>query len=293
MRTTSRLALAVILLGLPGIAGAQRKVERKLPLAADGGFRIYNLVGTITVHGWAKDTVLVRGSLGRGEQLHMGGSYRGAKIFVESQDDRNPAGSKLEVWLPAGSQLWIKSATAEIDVHDLAGGIDIYSIGGSIHVKGSPRELNAEAIDGTIVIDGSPAWVRAKSASGDVSLTGGSGDASLTTVSGKITIAGGSFERSKVETVSGPIVFTGKLDRGARFDFDTHSGAIDLAIPKSSDLTFNVVTIAGNISNQLSSQRPTSGRFGRGAELQMDLNAGGAQVSVKTFKGTILLRPIQ
>jgi DUF4097 and DUF4098 domain-containing protein YvlB len=271
---------------------AQKKIERKLPLGMEGALRVVNMVGSVVVHGWAKDTVLVRGTLGAGDSFFMGGGYTGAKMFVESLNDRDPKPTRLEIWVPSRVRLWIKTATANIDVSDVAGGLDLYVVSGTIDVTGNPHELNAEAIDGDIHITGSPAWVRAKSASGAITLQGASPDVGLSTVSGPIKIDGGTglFERTKIETVTGNISFAGRLDRSGAFDFDSHSGSIDIAIPDKTGATFSVVTIAGAITNNLSRKTPISGRFGRGAELSSEESGGGAKVSVRTFKGPVTLR---
>jgi len=187
-------------------------------------------------------------------------------------------------------RLWVKTATAAIDVSGVEGGLDLYVVSGTIDVNGSPRELNAEAIDGDIHIVGSPPWVRAKSASGTVTFQGSSADASFSTVSGPVKIVGGVFERAKFETVTGDIAYSGTFERGGAFDFDTHSGAIDIAIPPKASASFSVVSIAGKIANNLSRTSPIAGRFGRGQELTMDAGTGGPSVSVRTFKGPITLR---
>jgi DUF4097 and DUF4098 domain-containing protein YvlB len=269
---------------------AQKKVERKIPLGMEGALRIVNMVGSVVVHGWGKDTVMVRGTLGAGDNFYMGGGYTGAKMFVEAVNDRDPKPARLEVWVPARVRLWVKTATANIDVSGVDGGLDLYVVSGTIDVTGNPHELNAEAIDGDIHITGSPAWVRAKSATGTIVFQGASSDAAFSTVSGAVKVDGGVFERTKIETVTGNINFSGRLDRSGAFDFDTHSGTIDIAIPDKTAASFSVVTIAGGITNNLSKNSPMPGRFGRGAELTMDTSGGGAKVSVRTFKGPVTLR---
>jgi hypothetical protein len=256
----------------------------------EAAIRIANLVGSVVVHGWNKDTVLVRGVLAPGDNFFMGGGYTGAKMFVESANERDPKPTRLEVWVPARVRLWVKTATANIDVSDVTGGLDLYVVSGTIDVSGNPRELNAEAIDGDIHITGSAPWMRAKSATGTIVLRGGSDDLALSTVSGAVNVQGGAFERSKIETVTGNITFTGQLDRSGAFDFDTHSGTIDIMLPDKANASVSVVTIAGAITNRLTRGTPVAGRFGRGAELNVDYNDGGARVTVRSFKGPVTLR---
>src|SRR2546423_2758908 len=220
---------------------AQKKVERRIPLGMEGAFRIMNMVGSVVVHGWSKDTVLIRGTLAPGDQFYAGGGYTGAKMFIESANDRDPKPTSLEVWVPSRARLWIKTATASIDVDGVDGGLDLYTVSGAIDVAGNPHELNAEAIDGDIHITGSPPWVRAKSASGTITFQGGSSDAAFSTVSGPVKVDGGVFERTKIETVTGNIGFSGRLDRSGTFDFDTHSGSVDIAIPDKTSASLSVV----------------------------------------------------
>jgi hypothetical protein len=269
---------------------AQKKIERRMALGMEGAFRIMNMVGSVVVHGWSKDTVLIRGTLAPGDQFYAGGGYTGAKAFVESADQRDPRPTALEIWVPSRARVWVKTATANIDVDGVEGGLDLYVVSGKVDVTGNPKELNAEAIDGDIHISGSPSWLRAKSASGTITLRGGSADAGISTVSGAVKVEGGAFERTKIETVTGNVSFAGQVDRSGAFDFDTHSGAIDIAIPERTNASFSIVTIAGNITNNVNRSRPTPGRFGRGSELTTEAGDGGAKVSVRSFKGSVTLR---
>src|SRR6185503_1562064 len=284
------LMVAMLAVSLASPLAAQKKIERRMPLGMEGAFRVMNMVGSVVVHGWPKDPVLIRGTIGPGDQFYAGGGYTGAKMFIESADQRDPKPANLEIWVPSRARVWVKTATANIDVDAVEGGLDLYVVSGTVDVTGSPRELNAEAIDGDIHVTGSPAWLRAKSASGSITLRGGSSDAGISTVSGAVKVDGGSFERTKIETVTGNVSFAGQVDRSGTFDFDTHSGAIDIAIPDKTNASFSVVTIAGSIANNINRARPTAGRFGRGSELTTDAGDGGAKVSVRTFKGSVTLR---
>src|SRR5205823_7580635 len=70
------------------------------------------------------------------------------------------------------------------------------------------------------------------SATGDIVLSGDSEDAGLTTVSGTIRVPTGRFDRARIESVTGAVDFAGTIARGGSLDVDTHSGAIDLRLPR-------------------------------------------------------------
>ena len=291
-RTLIGLAM---LSAISAVAKAQVKVERGLKLDSDGAVRISNLVGSVHVTGWDRDSVALRGSLPKGDKLFMGGGPKGMKMFVEPLEDRNPQPSRLDVMVPARAKVWVKTANAEVEVSGVTGELDLYVVGGKIRVTGKPSELNAEAIDGDIEVNGAPGWLRAKSASGDVTLNGSSPDVAISTVIGgivvnSITTANGKFERAKIESVTGPIRFNGDIERGAAVTFDTHSGSTDIAIPRNTGADFDIASIAGTISNDLNYSRPVKGRYGRGSELIMTNSSGGAHITIRSFKGPVNLR---
>ncbi|HYN80047.1 MAG TPA: hypothetical protein VES88_00980 [Gemmatimonadaceae bacterium] len=297
MRMLRQALLCVAALSIfATVAESQVKVERGLRLDADGSVRISNLVGSVRVTGWNRDSVALRGSVPKGDKVFMGGSAQGMKMFVEPMNDRNPQPSRLDVMVPAGAKVWVKTATAEIEVSGVTGELDLYVVGGRIRVSGKPAELNAEAIDGDIEVNGKPGWLRAKSASGTVTLNGSSSDLSISTVSGGITVnsvpaeGSGKFERAKIETVTGPIRFNADIEKGAAIDFNTHSGTLDIAIPRRTGADFDIASIAGAISNELNFGRPAKGRYGRGSELVMMNASGGARITVRSFKGPVTLR---
>ncbi|MBA3645267.1 MAG: DUF4097 family beta strand repeat protein [Gemmatimonadaceae bacterium] len=271
-------------------ATAQTKVDRAIQLNRDGSFRIWALAGTVRVIGWEKDSVRVRATIPAADQVHLGGGASGAKMFVEAVDERNPQAATIEVTLPKAAKLWVKTATAQVAISGITGSLDIYTVSGAITVSGSPADLNAEAMDGNISVTGSPRWIRAKSASGNVQLRGSSSDATLSTVSGEVSVSGGEFEKAKFESVTGPIRFDGLFVRGGSIVFDSHSGRIDISIPRLNSADIEVVTIAGKIQNALTGARAIPGRYGRGAELITANNGGGTQVTIRSFKGDVTLR---
>jgi DUF4097 and DUF4098 domain-containing protein YvlB len=290
MSSRVTLLLWAMMLMWPSAAKPQALLNRGMKLDADGGVRIYNLAGTVKVNGWNRDSVAVRGNVGKGNVFHMGGDHAGMKMFVENADERNPSAANIEVWVPLRTKLWIKTATAGVSVGGIAGSLDIYVVSGTVTVTGNPADVNAEAIDGPIHIAGSPDWVRAKSASGDVTFNGKSGDVTISTVSGKIGVKGIAFEKAKFESVTGDIQFDGSFERGGLIDFDTHSGAITIGLNANAPADFDIVSIAGTIANTLTRNAPVPGRYGRGAELRASAGGGGTQVVVRSFKGSVTLR---
>ena len=291
-----RLALAAVaVIALAPAGAAQQKANHRFAVTPTASIRFFGDIGTLRIVGWDRDSVVLTGTLPAGARLDAsrGGDpakpSAGMKIYVEVP--RAPApDAKLELRVPTRARVWAKSGSADVEVVGLTGGVDINIVGGSVRVACSPAELQVESMDGSVTIEGSPAWLRAKTATGDLVFRGGSEDAAISTVSGAVRVGDGRFERIKLTSVTGPIVFAGDLARAATLDVDTHAGPIELRLPTRPDADVDAATVTGTIENSLTPRRPIAGREGRGMELGFSSGSGSARIIVRSFKGNIYLR---
>ncbi|MBL8962419.1 MAG: hypothetical protein JNJ98_21330 [Gemmatimonadetes bacterium] len=286
-----RVLSALVVCGVATAAAAQQKVERRHHVTRDVYVRVNGAFASLRVTAWDRDSLLLTGDVPKGTRVDGGASEtpsKGVKYYLEG-----PAGAaatgKLELFVPSGATVWAKAANASMDVTGVTGGLDLNIVGGRIAVSGTPRELNVESMDGAVTITGTPGWMRVKTASGAIVVNGGSPDAGMTTVSGTITARGGDYERARIESVTGNVVFGGTLRRAGSLTIDSHSGTIDLALPVKASLDIEATTIAGSILNNVTSRRPTPGREGRGEELSLGLGIGDARATLRSFKGNIRL----
>ena len=276
----------------PAAAGAQQQIRRAFPLAPDGAVRVYVLSGQVRVVGGDGDSVVVSGTVPAGQTLHAGGGIRGVKLGVwEEGAAAVVKPSSLLLHVPRRSRVWVKGGqSADVEVSGVTGGLDLNIVAGTVRVRGAPRELNVEAMDGSVEITGSPAWLRAKTASGGITLRGASEDVALSSVSGSIRVSGGPVTRGRFESVTGDIRFHGVPERGGAVTFDSHSGLVELRLPRDVAAEFEIATILGTIDNALSLARPVAGREARGRELAFAIGGTpAATVTVRNFKGRVAL----
>ncbi len=283
-------AAGVAALAIASPARAQIHLNRGVAIDPDGYVRVHNPSGSVRVIGWERDSVAVTGTLDPAARFFMGGDGRGVKLGVELPAGGESGGSSyVEVRIPTRSQVWVKTAGADIDVSGVSGGVDLYSVTGRIRVSGQLRELFAESMAGAVEIDGSARSLRAKTASGGIALRGEGDDATLTSVGGTIVVDGGAFRRGRFESVTGDILFTGALDRSGAFEFQSHSGTVDLRFPAGLDADVTASSLRGEIINELSrvSAEPV-GAAGR--RLAFTAGRGGAELVVRSFSGPVRLR---
>lgn len=322
------LALAALAISAGSLA-AQREIDETHRTSADGRVEIHNLAGSVRVVGWNRNEIRIAGTLGRGaERLEVtpNGSTTGIRVILPRQG-RNVQGSDLEVRVPAGKEVVVRTTSAEIEVSDVAGSVSAHTTSGEVRVTGRPSGVTAvstsgdvevevsssgqvrarstsgdvrvegtvrgsvdvESTSGDVDVSASTPEVRAQSVSGDVSLRGASGRVSASTVSGDTEIANSRIQYGSFETVSGRLRFQGELQRGGAFSLQSHSGDVELLLPSNAGAEFEVKTFSGDIDTEFPVQAQRTSRYGPGRELRFSTGGGGALVTVKTFSGNVKL----
>src|SRR6266571_5780957 len=291
------LAFALALLGRQ--ATAQTRTDERWPLDSGGSVRIMIPHGSVRVLGWDADSLAVSARLERrAGRFFAAGDVHVRKLGVDTA--AGGAGADLEVHVPRGATVWVKAATANIDVEGVDGTLDLSSEGGSIRVLGTPQDVTAETMDGSVELAGGTARARVKTVSGDILLRGASQDLGASTLSGRIIVraagwqrGGTGVQRGKFESVTGDIRFEGELGRGGVVELETQSGKVEVRVPPppSTVADFDLLTIGGSISNTLTAAAPQQRAAGIGQELRFSTGTGGAQITVRSFKGPILLQP--
>lgn len=287
-----RMYMAVwtaLLLASP--AAGQAIVERTLPFARDGAFRVTVMEGTVRARGWDRDSVRVVARLTpearRGFYMGVTRQGDGGKMGVE---DGGPA--DVEVFLPRGASLWVKTAGGAIDVAGIEGSLDLFSVTGGIRLAASARSLHAESMGGDVVLDGDPRVARIRTGAGGIRVRGGGPDLTLSSVNGAVDLSRAApLRRALVETVSGRVLVRTALSAGSTLVVNSHDGPVELALPAGTDADFVVSTLEGELRNRLTGRDARKSTGLRGRELSFTTGFGGAEVTVRTFSGAVTVRP--
>lgn len=264
---------------------AQQKLDRRIAIAPDAAIRITNFAGTTRVLGWDQDSIAVTGSAAASTTFFMGGAGRVAKLGLEPPEGGKPAGGEhLDVRVPRGARVSVRSADGTIDVQALTGEVDLQSVSGAIHVSGSLRLVTAESIEGDIEVVGLSPLVRVKTGSGRILLRQASGDVTATTVSGPIVATEMQPKGARLETVSGSVSYSGTIDRRGTLGIQTHSGDVELLLPTGLGAEFDLESLGGSVAVELPAK---TGKPLKGKTLFFANAGGGAQIVVRSFKGQV------
>lgn len=260
--------------------------------------KIYGIAGSIRLIGWDRDSLVIT-SQSRPRDFFFahdpggGGVKTGIEQYrfgVDSErtaEDNRPV--HFVVYLPKQSQVVVHSISAAIDASDVSGNFSTTS--GSIQLRGMTATLEVASVSGNVDLNASASWARAQTGgAGRLIVRGAIQDVDASTVDGELDVVTPAVMRGRFSSVNGDIRYAAAPAAGAIFDFSNHSGAVDMALPRDASAALDLSSVSGIVENGISQARPAAG----GAHsMRLTLGRGDAQMTVRTFKGTVRLRPTQ
>jgi hypothetical protein len=287
MRLPILLCFLAVSAPVRGQTGEHGPVLGAIAVPSDAAIKGWVLGGRIRLVGWDRDSIVVRGTLARGNHLVLHRDGPAAKIVVEDRENQgqNVGHSDLVAFIPRRSILSFKSVSADIIGQDVSGWF--YSVSGNIRMSGTSSSMDAESMTGSLDFDVSVPKIHAHGGDGHMVVRGAPQDVDVTTVGGTISIGTPTILRGQFSTVSGNIQYASALSPSGIFDLSTHSGEIDLAIPAATSASLTLSDIHGRIENGFARARPAATSHA----VKVTLGHGDAQVAARTFRGTIRVRP--
>ncbi len=171
---------------------------------------------------------------------------------VPVPDQVPPVSVDLELWLPVGSSLEVRTFSAPIAV---------------VRIGAPEASLLLRSVSGSVTVDRVEA-----------------DDLRVETVSGTLRLSDARARRGMFQTLTAVIQAGGAFHPGGWYDFQTHSGPVLLEFEPDSSFTLEARTYQGEIVNEL----PFTGVQGLGS-LELNVGTGGADLRVNTFDGPIQL----
>jgi hypothetical protein len=282
------MRLALLPLLLPAALSAQQKISSGFQLDADGSLRIQVSAGTVRIIGWDRDSVSVTGTIAPGGGTYYGGGRgRAGKMGIEARDlSGTGPGADVEVRVPTRARLWVKTVSASVNFEGVEGEVDCISVGGSLRIDGKPKVLSAETMDGIVTVEGASGVMRIRTGGGNISVRGPGGDITATSVGGSIEVTTDRLERGRLESVTGTVRFTGNVVQGGALEAETHSADVTLRFLGGLDAEVTMASVAGQAFNRLTEKGSAQPK---GKTAVFVSGEGGAQVSARSFKGTVTI----
>jgi DUF4097 and DUF4098 domain-containing protein YvlB len=251
------------------------KFEKTVRLGRNGRLELTNFSGDVEIAGGSGDEAKITATkithsnneqAARAALSAMGieVTERPGGVTIVAQPTRGRSNSvevNYVISVPSGTSLDLKTYSGDVTIRNLAGDVHLKSYSGDIVVR-----------------DGKPAL-------------------DLESISGDVSIEQIESERVKVNSISGDVIFRGKLSKSGRYELSTNSGDVQVITDGGASFNLEARTFSGDVSSDFSLKLGTlpsslAGN-GRGARRNNDIsgtvNDGGALLSLHSFSGDILI----
>jgi DUF4097 and DUF4098 domain-containing protein YvlB len=216
----------------------------------------------------------------------------GTRATLEPMSGRGCSDGRFEVAVPVGTRVSANSWSGSVTVRGVRGELEAHTQSGDIDVRDAGARLDVESLSGNVTIAGVAGESSIHTVSGDVQLSGARGNVEIETVSGDLQLRDVAAHEIRTHTTSGDLTFDGQILDAGRYEFNTHSGGVRLALPANVGAQLSVSTFSGGIDSEFPmTLRP--GEHGIGAaqakRLDFSLGQGTARIVAETFSGDITL----
>jgi DUF4097 and DUF4098 domain-containing protein YvlB len=294
MKYVAAAATAIwCLAGTSVIAG--EKVDKTLDVATDGEIAVYNNRGEISIVGWDKPQVSVKGELDDLTEkfifkTHNNKTYIKVVLPDRNTNSRSGRGSNLKIYIPKSSALQFDGVATDIRIEKLDNSVDIGSVSGDITLSELASKAYINSVSGDIQANGVGGRLEISTVSGDVDAKVSSKKISVSGVSSEIKITTQQINSVQISTVSGDASLHGALEGDGSIKFSNVSG--NSFYYANQNLNARVVLDTGpggEIINRFSDHKATSSFIGS-EKLKFTAGDGNGLIRMSTVSGEIGLK---
>lgn len=261
-------------------------LDTTVALSGNGTVDLSLVSGEIVVTSWNRSEVRIHATSERGI-LRFDSSP--SRITLGVRSDRGRLGdTRYEVTIPRSARVVAQGVSGDVSTN---GGSDVeaHSVSGDVKVVDATGRVTIESVSGDASAEKVGAGVKASTVSGELTLSDIAGEVDANTVSGDIMLEGVRSSFVRTNTTSGDVRFDGTLDPQGRYEFESHSGDIQIAVP-GGGASLDVQTFSGDVNSDFPmTLQPGSRSSGRGRGMQFTIGGGGAHIRAQTFSGDITI----
>ncbi len=216
-------------------------LQKEYPIEKQGTVVIENIDGPITITtGWRKNTVFLKATKksNKIEQLPsikvVDKQITPEKLLIKTEyiQPKTKGIVEYELIVPTDLQLKISINQGAIKIKEIEGPISVKTVQGNIEIIKTNNVIHAETIkSGSIIVDQAHGPISAAAHHGNIIITHSNQSIVATTNKGHISVA------------CTDIPSTGSIR------LETHSGPITLALPATTNATFQGKTVRGTITS--------------------------------------------
>jgi len=292
----------------------ERRTSQSFDVGPEGELSVSNISGDIRIEATSDTEITVeavkrlhgRGSADLLDEVQVHISHMGDRVRVETRyphgrhhrgghgHDHNGNGVSVEyrVSVPVGTEVEAGSVSGDVNVSGVEGETSVHSVSGEIHVTDTPNLVRAKAVSGDVTVQRARSEddLEIASVSGEVALTDVQAEElDVSSVSGDVRMDDIACEEGDFDSVSGNIRYTGRIAKGGRYEFKSHSGDVIITIGDDIGFELEATTFSGEVESDFAMRTSPDGQ--NGPNINAVVGDGSAMIEATTFSGNIIFRP--
>jgi hypothetical protein len=281
------IPLPLVLLALVSLPQGGPDTDTTVSVATGSRLRLHNQGGDIIIKAWDRNQVRIQAE--HSTRSYVDVDVRGQVVEISAKGRRGLASMvDYQLTVPAWMPLDLGGMYAEISVEGIRASVKAQTLEGNITLRGGAESVTLSTVNGRIDVAGTRGRVTLNAVSEDILVSDVQGDLTVESVSGDIDLRGIEAKSVDAQTISGEILFEGRVADGGTYSFLTHSGDVTLGVAENTNATIAVASGSGDVSSSfdIRAERETRRRH------TYRLGNGGANVDIETFSGDVnLVRP--
>jgi len=275
------LILAALLLGSPLSAR-----DTLFQLREGDRLVLEDFSGSVDVGVWGREALEAVSDSDEATEFEFHRSGSRVEMRVLDRKSRNRTG-ELRLRVPEWLSLEFSGRKLDAEIRGVAGSVKIRNLQGDLLLEDLAGEVDVVSVEGEITARGLGGLAHLRTGDEGLTVMDSSGELVLQTVSGDMELTDLTSRGISARTTSGDIDFSGQLQQGGRFSFQSHSGDLTLELREPIDLDVTVLAYEGEFESDF----PVRTRgFRSGQEMAFIIGAGGGRLILEAFDGEIRLR---
>jgi DUF4097 and DUF4098 domain-containing protein YvlB len=156
--------LCAVSLASPALAKDTERVDRNVPIRADGKVQLKNFSGKVTITGTNRADVAIhavrRADRDRLDHIHLEISETGSGILIDANKkddswrdrDNNVVETDFDIEVPADVRLDLTVFSSNVQIKDVRGSQKIKTFSGEVDLNGTSGSIDAETFSGSITV---------------------------------------------------------------------------------------------------------------------------------------------
>lgn len=239
--------------------------------------------GAVIVTGSDRNEIKVRA---RTENGAIRFTSNGTRATLEPASGRGCNDGHFEITVPVGAHVSARSWSGSVSVRGVRGDLDTRTQSADVDIRDAGR-IDVESLSGDVTIQGVTGESTINTVSGDIQLGGARGDLEIETVSGDVDLRDVVTKQIRIHTTSGDVSFAGAILSDGRYEYNTHSGEVRLALPADVGAQLTIGTFSGGIESDFPITLKADSHDNK--RLSFTLGQGTARIIAETFSGDITL----